>query len=623
MLTKEETVPSQRAVMSGDEAVARGAAEAGVQFVASYPGTPATEMTTTLARYGKELGFHVEWSANEKVAFEAAYAASLAGRRSLVGTKHLGMNVLSDSLLVGSYAGVRGGMVIAVADDTHPFSSQNAMDSRYYALLTWLPCFEPSSPREAKNLVKLAFDVSEEFSLPVIVRLTLRLAHGNGSVELGEVHPRAPSEADFVRDKERFVLLSRQAYQRKKWLIQQTKAIKNKFESSGRVVWDQGKRLAIIATGVGVTYSLSVVQDYCPSEVKIMQVWTANPLPEKSILDIASQVEDILVMEDGDPIVERGIRNILQAKGLVTKVHGQDDGTVESLGELTAEKVIVALSKLGIKIDAPDSREQEHVIPRVAALCAGCPHRASYFVIKDALAARGGGIVSGDRGCYNQGANFPLEAFDTCMDMGASIGIAYGLSKAGVMKPIVAVIGDSTFFHAGMPALANAVVNGAKMTVAILDNRWTSMTGQQPGFTTGKTLMEEEAPRLSPERVASSLGVEFVKVVDPFDVDGSRKAMAQALDHDGVSVVVFRRECTLQELRRIRRSGERFSVKRVDQTKCTGCKVCLVKTGCPALKWDESKKKMMIDPNECTGCGLCTYACEAGAIVPKEGERSE
>lgn len=615
MLAKEEPSQVKRAVMSGDEAVARGAAEAGVNFVASYPGTPATEITSTLARYGKEYGFHVEWSANEKVAFEAAYAASLTGQRALVGTKHLGMNVLSDSLLVGAYGGVRGGLVIAVADDTHPYSSQNAMDSRYYALLTWVPCFEPASPKEAKDLTKLAFEVSEEFSLPVIVRLTQRLAHGNGVIELGEIAKRVTAHVDFVKDKERFVLLSRQAHQRKKWLIQQAKAVKKRFEASGRVALDGGNKLGIIATGVGLTYSLSIVKELSLVDVRIMEIWTVNPLPERSILEFASQVGELLVLEDGDPIVERGVRNVLQANGLTTKVHGQDDGFVDQLGELTPEKVIAALSKAGLAVRMPDEEEPEFLIRRVAALCAGCPHRASYFVMKEVLSSRGGGIVAGDRGCYNQGANFPIEAFDTCMDMGASIGIAYGLSKAGVRKPIIAVIGDSTFFHAGLPPLANAVVNGAKLTVAILDNRWTSMTGQQPGFTTGRTIMDEEAPALSPELVAESLGAGLVKVVDPFDVASARQALEEALDFEGVSVVVFKRECALQELRRIRKSGQRPVPMEIDPEKCTGCKVCLVKTGCPALKWDDASKKMTIDPNECTGCGLCAHACEHGAIA--------
>jgi len=616
MLTEEERAGAQKEVMSGDEAVARGAVEAGVRFVASYPGTPSTEITPTLARYGRELGFHVEWSANEKVAFEAAYAASLAGQRALVGTKHLGMNVLSDSLLVAAYGGVRGGLVIAVADDTHPFSSQNAMDSRHYAQLTWIPCFEPASPREAKELVKLAFEVSEEFSLPVMVRLTHRLAHGNGTVEIGEIPTRPPAEPAFIKDKERFVLLSRQAHQRKKWLIEQVRAMREKFASSGEIVCDKGRRLAIIASGVGVAYSLSMASESIVDGLRIMSVRITNPLPERSILELASQVEEILVLEDGDPIVERGVRNLLQVNGISVKVHGQDDGVVGPLGELTLEKVVTAASKLGLRVDAPEQVDPEHLIPRIAALCSGCPHRASYFVIKEALASKGGGVVAGDRGCYNQGANFPLEAFDTCMDMGASIGIAYGLSKVGVKRPIVAVIGDSTFFHAGMPALANAVVNGGRFTIAVFDNRWTSMTGQQPSFTTGKTLMGEDSPALRPELVASSLNVGYVKVVDPLDVKGSREALREALGYDGVSVVVFRRECALQELRRLRREGKRTRPWAIDLEKCTGCKVCLVRTGCPALKWDEELRKMAIDPSDCTGCGLCAYACEHEAISP-------
>jgi len=611
-LIQEESGAKQKVLMLGDEAIARGAVEAGVRFVASYPGTPSTEITVKLAEYGKKLGFHVEWSANEKVAFEAAYGASLSGLRAFVGTKHLGMNVLSDSLLVAAYGGTRAGLVIAVADDTHPYSSQNAMDSRHYCRLVNVPCVEPSDPNEAKEAAKFAFDLSERYSLPVILRITQRLAHARGAVELDEIPSNQDVTAEFQRDRSRFVLLARQAFERRRWLIQQMNVARRDLSSSGQRIFDSGDKLGIIGVGIGTTYVLSIATELGLSDLSMMKLSVTNPLPEESILSFANEVSELLVLEDGDPIVEREIRNLLQMNCVIKRVHGKDDGVIGFEGELTPDKIVSGLHALGLVDGETRHEEKIDVIPRIAGLCAGCPHRASYFVIKEVLSGKGGGIVTGDRGCYNQGANFPIEAFDTCMDMGASVGIAYGLAKSGVDRPIVAVIGDSTFFHAGLPALENAVVNQAAFTIALLDNGWTSMTGQQPSFTTGIDLMGQTAPIMKPEDIAMAMGVKCVKVVDPLDVELAKQVFREALEQDEVSVVIFRRECALQELRRIRAAHRKIEPYFIDPEKCTGCRVCLMKTGCPALRFDGGK--MSIDQSDCTGCGLCVYACKYDAI---------
>ncbi|MGB9806224.1 MAG: thiamine pyrophosphate-dependent enzyme [Thermoproteota archaeon] len=601
-------------LMLGDEAIARGAVEAGVRFVASYPGTPSTEITTALVEYAKKYKFHVEWSANEKVAFEAAYGASLSGLRALVGTKHLGMNVLSDSLLVAAYGGVRGGLVITCIDDSHPYSSQNAMDSRYYCLLAHIPCLEPSSPNEAKELTKFAFELSEKFSLPVVLRATQRIAHARGLVKTEEINNYDLSiTPKFVKDKSRFVLLAKEAYERKKWLFNQMKEIEKELSTFGaEVIYDTGSKLGVVGVGIGAAYAKYVAEELGIEGIKILKLNLSNPLPKRALIDFAEKVDEVLVFEDGDPIVEHAIRNLFAIEDIRKHVRGKDDSIVSSFGELDPDKVSESFVLMGLVKNNIEVFEPRATVTRSGGLCAGCPHMASYYVIKEVLRQRGGGIITGDRGCYNQGAKFPLEALDTCMDMGASIGIAYGISKAGVKEPIIAVIGDSTFFHAGLPALANATYNHAKFTITIFDNGWTSMTGQQPSFSTGLTAVGMPTNRLFPELLAKDLGVSFVEVVDPFDVDRAKEILNKALDHEGVSVVVFRHECALQEERRLRAQGIKRKPYVVDPKKCTGCRLCLTKTGCQALRFSDGK--MTIDGELCTACGLCAYVCPFDAI---------
>lgn len=600
--------------MLGDEAIARGAVEAGVRFVASYPGTPSTEITTALVEYSKKYKFHVEWSANEKVAFEAAYGASLSGLRALVGTKHLGMNVLSDSLLVAAYGGVRGGLVVACIDDSHPYSSQNAMDSRYYCLLAHIPCLEPSTPNEAKELIKIAFELSEKFSLPIVFRATQRIAHARGLVKTEEITSyNLEVTPKFVKDKSRFVLLAKEAYERKKWLFNQMKEIEKKLETFGaETIYDAGNKLGVVGVGIGAAYAKYVAEALGVEGIKILKLNLSNPLPKKALTNFAEKVDEILVLEDGDPIVERALRNLFAIEGIRKYVRGKDDSTVSYFGELDPDKVSEAFALLGFIKNNVETFEPKVAVTRSGGLCAGCPHMASYYVVKEVLRQRGGGIVAGDRGCYNQGAKFPLEALDTCMDMGASIGIAYGISKAGVKEPVIAVIGDSTFFHAGLPALANATYNHARFTITIFDNGWTSMTGQQPSFSTGLTASGTSTNRLFPELLAKDLGASFVEVVDPFDVDRAKEVLSKALNIDGVSVVVFRHECALQEERRLRSQGTKRKPYFVDPSKCTGCKLCLAKTGCQALRF--SNGKMTIEAESCTACGLCSYVCPSDAI---------
>lgn len=614
MFQSTEQKKTKEKIVLGNEAIALGALEAGVQFVASYPGTPSTEITAYLAKYACKYLFHVEWSTNEKVAFEAAYGASLSGFRSLVGTKHLGMNVLSDSLLTSAYAGVKAGLVIACVDDTHPYSSQNAMDSRYYCQLAHIPCIEPSTIMEAKNLTKLAFRVSEEYSLPVVIRVTQRIAHARGTVKIESISKYEKRFAPkFEKDKIRFVLLPKIAFERKKWLFQQVEKIQHDTKNfKTEIIFDSGNKLGIIGVGIGASYAKYITEELGLDKIQIIRLNLSYPLPKNMLINFIKNVDEVLVFEDGDPIVERGLRNLLSIERITRMVRGKDDKTVESIGELDPDKIIDALSKLRIINLKKNSKLDIRTVTRLGGLCAGCPHMASYYVINEVLKSMEGSIVVGDRGCYNQGAKYPLEALDICMNMGASIGIAYGLAKTGMKKPIVAVIGDSTFFHAGLPALANALYNDAKFTIIIFDNGWISMTGQQPSLSSGVKATGETALKFYPEKIAKALGASFIKVINPFYIDRAKIILSEALKQKETSIIVFRHECALQEGKRLKNEDKKRAHLHIDYNKCATCKLCLSKTGCQALIFSDGK--MGIDELNCTGCGLCKNICPCNAI---------
>jgi indolepyruvate ferredoxin oxidoreductase alpha subunit len=397
--------------------------------------------------------------------------------------------------------------------------------------------------------------------------------------------------------------------------------LKNDMKNFGtKVIFDGGTELGVIGVGVGAAYAKYVAEELKLNKLRILKLSLTYPLPKSSLINFVSGVDKVLVLEDGEPIVERLLRNLLDIEGITKLVLGKDNNIVESIGELDPDKIVNALSKLRKIKFKKNSKPILKSITRLGGLCAGCPHMASYYVIKEVLRNKGGGIVVGDRGCYNQGANYPLEVLDTCMNMGASIGVAYGLAKVGIKKPIIAIIGDSTFFHAGLSTLANACYNNAKFVVIILDNGWISMTGHQPSLSSGIKANGKPTLRIYPEKIAKAIGVSFIKVVDPFDVNMAKNILRMALEKGGVSMVIFRHECTLQEQRRLRNKDEKKSTFYIDDKKCIGCKLCLSETGCPALIFNG--RKMGIDESVCTGCGLCAYICKFNAIQ-KRSELNE
>jgi len=611
--------PGSKVLYLGNEAVARGAIEAGAKVATSYPGTPASEILSSLARVAKKVGMYVEWAVNEKVAFEVAFAASLANVRAIMSCKHLGVNWISDALLVAAYTGVNGGLVIVSADDTHPYSSQNAEDTRYYTKLAKIPCLEPSDIPEAKEIVKYGFKLSETLQLPVYVRITQRISHSKSDVTVGEVE-KVNREARFEKDFKRYVMIATYSKERQRVLNKKyyEDAVKIFDNIEFNKVISNESSIGVIGCGVTFGYVVEALERLgLADKVDVMKLSTPSPLPYNFIGKFLENKEKVLVVEEGEPIVEEGICRIALSFNRNVSIYGQYTGHIPREFELSTGIVAKAI-KAFIEGVTPsfERKAAEEIGKRIPALCAGCPHRASYYALKRALRELGKkGIIVGDRGCYNQGIHPPLRAIDTCICMGASIAMAVGFERAGVKEPVIAVIGDSTFYHAGVQPLLDAVFNNSKITVLIFDNSWTSMTGHQPNPGTGVNAMGEPSLRIRAENIARSCGVGFVKVVNPLDLNNTIKTIKEAIMYDGVAVVVCRSPCTLQYLRELRKRGEKPDKIVLIEDRCVGCKLCVTQLGCPALLFDEEKKKPIVNRELCSGCGLCSQVCPREALV--------
>ena len=610
----------KKVLMTGNDAIARGLIEAGVRVAAAYPGTPSSELLKSVIRFSEGSDVHVEWAVNEKVAFEVAFAASLCDLRSVAIMKHLGTHWALDPLAVSAVTGVKGGLLVVSADDPGPQSSQSSADTRNHAKLAHILAAEPSDPMDAKQLVKHSFTLSEKVGLPLLFRYTSRIAHGSGVVPLGEIS-KPNKNPHFERDPSRFVSIAPNARRnipktfekldRAEQLVSRDPWVRREGPETGK--------LGIIACGVSYHYvkdALSIVG--MENEVPVLRLSISNPIPKGPILDFISAVDSAVLVEELDPIIEREVFQIAHLNGVDTTIYGKGTGHFSPYGEYNIDKVLDALSGilgLDFRIRRPRMNKIERRIPQ---MCAGCGHRGAYISIKGALRkfTRGnGGVVLGDRGCYNQGANPPLRAIDTAIAMGSSIAMAVGMAKSGVEEPLVAVIGDSTFFHGGIPPLIDAWVQRAPVVVAILDNRWTCMTGHEPNPGTGIDARGNPAPVVYPEKIVKGIGIDFVKVVDPYDIRSGEEAMTEALMNasSGPSVVVFRRECPLQVLRSMRKEGRTPAPLRIDQDECTSCLVC-IRTGCPAIDLDLTSGKPLIIEEKCTGCTICAQVCPVGAI---------
>lgn len=610
--------PGVRVLLMGNEAIARGAIEAGAHVVTGYPGTPSSEVIMSLSRVARDIGMKVDWFANEKVAFEVALAASNAGLRSLVTMKAPGINVAADALVSAAYCGVNGGMVILVADDPGPHTTQTEQDSRFYALLANLPMVEPSNPQEAKDGIVWSFEVSEKLKLPVIFRTTTRVNHTTGDVVLGEVR-RIEREVRFPRDLPRYVRASMKwNLERHKWLNERMNLAETYAEECPLNRVEGEGELAIITSGVSYTYVVEAVRSLNVGEVKIYKLGMLNPLPKSVLNSAMSGCEKILVLEELEPFIETRLRALATLIENPPKIVGKLDGLIPREGELKPEIVKSAISSLvGADYEPPKLKSEFAVPSRPPPMCPGCPHRSTYYALLRAISELGyrreDVPIFGDIGCYALSLQKPLEAIWTEHCMGASISMALGLKYAGYDKPVVATIGDSTFFHAGLPALVDAVHFNANIVVVILDNRTTAMTGHQPHPGVGVRADGSFAVEVDLAELVKGVGVKNVKVVDPYDLKRTIEVFKEALSNvDGVFVIIAKRECALLAKRSV---GKLHDVM-INREKCIKCKSCITSLGCPALLWDDSVGPI-IEGSLCIGCGACAYVCPVGAIEVK------
>jgi indolepyruvate ferredoxin oxidoreductase alpha subunit len=600
-------------LLMGNEAIAYGAVEAGVQVATGYPGTPSSEVLSTLARLALEKGFYVEWSINEKAALEVAAGASYAGARAIVTMKQVGLNVAADPLMTLAYIGIKGGLVLVVADDPGPHSSQNEQDTRIFARFAGLPVLDPATPAEAREMAKYAFELSEKLSLPVILRPTTRTCHACQDIELAEVTER-PRPASGFEKSPNWVILPGLALRRHAWLNQQQEVARELLEESGfnRLINLEGEHeqaeAGVIACGVSYNYAREAL-NLSWLKIPVLKIGTPYPLPVRPVLDFLTRVKRVLVVEEQEPAVEDQVIALAWRNKMITGISGKNDRLVPREGELDTDKVKTILGKfLETASAVPEATAGAPELPlRPPVLCAGCPHRASFYAFKEA--ARGtDAIFSGDIGCYTLGVMAPLNAVDTCLCMGAGISIAAGLHRAEPNRRQVAFVGDSTFFHSGITGLINAVYNRANVTLVVLDNRTTAMTGHQPHPGVGRTATGEQGIPVDIARLVEACGVEFVREVDPYDLEASINAARAAMEYPGPAVVIMKREC-------IALSKKQKSYL-IDHQLCTECGLCLEDPGCPAIGRPEGRPEIT---QNCYGCGICAQICPSNAI--REGAR--
>ncbi len=627
-LTVSSDAPGERLFMLGNEAIARGVIEAGVQVAAAYPGTPSSEIMETLAGVAKQLGIYVEWSTNEKVAFEVALAASICGVRALASMKHVGVNVAHDPLMTASYIGANGGLVLLLADDPWMWSSQNEQDSRYIAEQGYIPVLEPSSVQEAKDMMVDAFRLSEEFKHLFIVRSVTRIGHARSDVVLGEIS-KEKRQGRFEKNPSWLVYTPAAARRNRLLMIERFEKIRKAVNSLAynQLELADGAKLGIIACGLSYSYALEAIKWLgLDSKVSLLKIGTPHPLPGELVKRLLTSVEEILVVEELEPFVENHVKIIAQEANIPVKIHGKD--LIPVIGELSTGKVMQAIAKLTnaelpLSFSELDKLGQETapLLPlRPPVLCSGCPHRASQYAVKVASrrVARDYGkeiepIYPGDIGCYTLAYIPPLEIPDMCICMGGSFGLANGLAHV-VDAPIVAQLGDSTFFHSGIPPLINAVYNKANITMVVLDNSATAMTGFQPHPGTGYTATGDETVQLRIEDIVRACGVKFIEVLDPLDLPKATETIEKAIRFSGPAVVVFRRLCTMEELREKRKKGEKIIPYYIDQEKCNvKCDACITLLGCPSIIKEDGKT--IIDSSTCSGCGLCAQVCPYKAII--------
>ncbi|MCR4901024.1 MAG: 4Fe-4S binding protein [Treponema sp.] len=656
-------------MIMGNQAIALGALKAGVNLVAGYPGTPSSEIIEFISKYKDKTGTYVEWSVNEKAAAEVAAGASYAGSRTMITMKQVGLNVASDPVMCLSYVGVKGGMVIVVADDPGPISSQTEQDTRNYAQYSKLPCFDPSTPQEAYEMVQEAFELSEKYNTPVLLRPTTRVDHAYESMEFPELGPcRTPGV--FEKDSARWVIFPKASYNNHKRIFERNeKVLPDEFSNSkwNAVVVEpvettEGESLplartsslatpsprgsapktpAFAAGGISYCYLMEALSLLGIKDASVLKIGTPYPFPKQLAQKFLQEHDHVIVFEELDPVIEENLIRVAGSANIKASIKGKLDGTVPVAGELSVEiikAVVVEALETTLK-EGPVSEvvstsstttetsstttisEPAPSLPiRPPVLCAGCPHRGAFYAVKQAMKGKKT-VYCGDIGCYTLGNAQPLDMTDTCLCMGADITMAQGFYHNEKDRYCFSFIGDSTFFASGITGVVNGVYNQAKQTICILDNSTTAMTGHQPHPGTGMTMMGQVVDKISIEKILQAIGVSPVITVNPFDQKASIEAVKTASEAPGVSAIIFKAPC-IAIAQKV--GWEKPHALTVDSAKCIGCRKCINELGCPALSLTvvepvetttNNKRLVEIDKSLCTGCGLCSQVCSTGAIL--------
>jgi len=608
--------PGRKILLLGNEAIVRGALESGVQYASTYPGTPSSEVGDTYARIAKKAGIYFEYSTNEKVAFESASGAALSGLRSMVSMKHFGLNVAADILIPMVFIGVNGGMVVMVADDPNCWSSaQSEQDSRYYSRLAYIPMLEPSNPQEAKDFTKFAYELSEKYKLPVLLRMTTRVSHTKGVVKLDRI-VRGRKKGKFVKDPSRYNNLPPHIMEMHQDLINKIELIRRQVSEKTKINFTLNKnsksKLGIVTSGVSFNYVMEALEEL-NLKIPVLKLSLTYPLPTERIKKFIENLKSVFVVEELEPIVENEVRMLAKDVNPKLKILGKD--YLPRVGEFKPETVLLAISRItGKKLTfnyVSHSRKLKKLNPpkRFPIMCPGCPHRATFYAVKKAV---GKDVVfGGDIGCYILGIFPPYEMQDFILCMGASEGIIHGIKKVTGQKAI-AFIGDSTFFHAGIPGLINMVYNKSNTLVIIMDNRITAMTGHQPHPGVGRTGMGETTDEIEIDKIVKACGVKHVKVIDPYNVKEMINTVKEFMKRNELSVIIAKRECQLLANRRKRKMGITTPKFEVDPKKAKKYTKVFREFACPAFY--EDKGVFKINRDICVGCAVCTQIIPERAV---------
>lgn len=594
--------------LMGNEAIGKACIAAGVNVVAGYPGTPSTEVLETIAKEN-DGSVYVEWSVNEKAALEVAAGAAYSGARTLVTMKQVGLNVASDPLMSLEYVGVKGGMVVLVADDPGPISSQTEQDTRTFAEYSKVPCFDPSDAKEAYEMIFEAFALSEKYNTPVFMRPTTRVCHSYQSIDVrdyAEYEDHRPE--GFVKDSKRWVIFPRLSYANHAKIEERNGALSDEFSSNERNSVTAGTvRKGIAAQGISFANVKDILDDAREQGKEVpalLKISTPFPFPEKLACEFMKSVDEVLVIEELDPFIERHLLQVCGKFGVSVKITGKLTGAVARSGENMPDLIAKYISDfMGWESSSCALSQTPELPVRPPVLCAGCPHRASFYAVKKAMKGKET-IFAGDIGCYTLGNAMPLDMVDTCLCMGAGLGIAQGVGRVKPDTKCFAFVGDSTFFASAITGVVNAVYNQADMTLIVLDNSTTAMTGHQPHPGTGHTMMGEFTDKIDIEKILRGIGVETVVRQDPFKLDEAVETVKKVADEPGVKAIIFEAPCAVL--------FKPETPYEVDLNRCVDCKMCIREIGCPGVVLKDGH--VAVDPALCNGCGLCSQICPCEAI---------